>query len=185
MIKLLAYDDELGSKITVDVAGDSNITLAVDEDDDTLKATFEGTVEYGRVKIPDSLSDSPDSEYYWETTGTYDPGTYEVHVFVGIIERDISSQEVNVGLIQELSIYDVSDEDEISRYVRIGASHLLNYTGPATSDHILINRTLQGSRIINLDTEVNKFKIMVLLPNHGGGGTGRITGGYLHYKKIN
>lgn len=185
MIKLLAFDDEVGLNVTVDVAGDSAINLQLDGDDDTLKATLNAVTEYGRVEIPDSLSDSPDSEYYWETPDTYDPGTYEVHAFVGIIERDISSQEVNVGLIQELSIYDVSDENEVSRYVRIGASHLLNYTGPASMEYVLINRTLQGSRIINLDTEVNKFKIKVLLPNHSGGGTGRITGGYIHYKKIN
>ncbi|GAB1371208.1 hypothetical protein MASR1M45_12700 [Candidatus Kapaibacterium sp.] len=133
-----------------------------------------------KINIPDDLSAISGNEYYWETDLPYDEGIYDVHVFIGISERDASNLEVNVSLVQQLSIYDAESGD----YRAIGASHLLGYTNPGGGDYKLINRSLQGSRIITLDNTNQKFKIMAFLPNHGGGGTGRITGGYIHAKRI-
>lgn len=135
---------------------------------------------YGKLVVPVSAAEPLDTIIY-ETTETVTQGVYDVDVFIGILERDVSLNEVNVSLIQELEIWDES----LTAYQRIGASHLLNYTTPGGADYKLINRTLQGSAIVTVPASPNnKFKIRVLLPNHSGGGTGQITGGYIHYRRI-
>lgn len=137
---------------------------------------------YGRILIM-PVAPTSDSTIIYETSAWAGNANnvYQVDVNVGILEKDSGSVETNVGIVQKLEIYD----SLISDYREIGASHCLVYTTPGGTDYKLLNRSLQGSCIVKVPSSPNNvFKIRVTLPNHGGGGTGEITGGYIHYRRI-
>lgn len=105
-----------------------------------------------------------------------DPGWYDVHAFVGVLETDMLDVEVNCELMQSLEIWD----DSINDYLEIGGSHIFSDSSPVPTSK-MINKTLQGSAIIQLDT-LGNIRLRVSLPN---GQKKSITGGYIHAKKMN
>lgn len=130
-----------------------------------------------RFNIPPLLT--PDPVVEWEIGNLLPVGYYDVNVYVGFIELDFNNTPANVGTLQQLFIHDV-DKMPTADYVDIGGSHYLVYNQPGVGDYKLINRHLQGSRIIKLrDVPDNKFKIKATFPNHLGGNVD-IDGGYIH-----
>ncbi len=177
--KLVIFNETSKTKDLLNIVSGSNINIDIDDEDITFNAMMEADTYY-KFEVPFTRVSA--NEIVYETTQIPE-GIYEVNVFVGIREVDISESEVNVGIIQQLEIWD--ETPGISNYIILGASHILNYTGTAEGEYKLINRHLQGSAIITTRNDPeNKFKIKVTLPNHTLTGFGEVTGGYIHAKKL-
>lgn len=136
-------------------------------------------IPYYRFTIPPGSPEVADN-ITWDSTGI-DEGVYQVDVYVGILEKDIDSNEVSVSMQQELYLYDASFTPDYFR--RIGTSHYF-VASQIAEGSFLGNRSLQGSAIIVVDNNNQQFRIKVLLPNHSAGGTGELTGGYIHAQRL-